>query len=419
MMKKRAKRCAVLAAALALSLAAGGCGKGKQTESVPESAAEPAVESTGMTVGISLPNDQSSIWVRDAASLTEQFQANGYAVELLYSGDSASQQASDIKKMVADGCSLLIIAPVDRYSVGNALETARADVQAAAEAAAAAASESGASSDAGTETDTPVFPPVLSLGSLIMNTDAVNCALLEDSYKIGQLQGEAALAGLSLNSEDGRKTGTVEFVAGDPEDPTSGLVFNGMFDTLQPYLEMDALGVVSGQMTFTGASAAYGEAAQARLEEILSANYSKVMKLGAILGGTDEEAAAAAAAVRSSYSGKNKVIICGSGATEEALERIIDGTQTMTVFTPVCSEATAAVDIGISLMTEEVTDSYVIEHSSWRFKCRYNTSDYDNGKKIVPSFLIEPVAVTKDNYKSVLVDEGYYRMDGKYPKLIA
>jgi len=37
-----------------------------------------------------------------------------------------------------------------------------------------------------------------------------------------------------------------------------------------------------------------------------------------------------------------------------------------------------------------------------------NTKDYDNGKKVVPSFLLQPVAVDKSNYQKIIVDGGYY-----------
>jgi putative multiple sugar transport system substrate-binding protein len=40
-----------------------------------------------------------------------------------------------------------------------------------------------------------------------------------------------------------------------------------------------------------------------------------------------------------------------------------------------------------------------------------NTKDYDNGEKVVPSNLLDPVIVYKDNYKKVLIDSGYYTED--------
>jgi putative multiple sugar transport system substrate-binding protein len=37
-----------------------------------------------------------------------------------------------------------------------------------------------------------------------------------------------------------------------------------------------------------------------------------------------------------------------------------------------------------------------------------DTKSYDNKVKVVPSYLFQPVVVTKDNYKQILVDSGYY-----------
>ena len=138
------------------------------------------------------------------------------------------------------------------------------------------------------------------------------------------------------------------------------------------------------------------------MEQILKSDYGKDTALAAVLGGTDESARGVIRAVSRSYRGKNDVIVTGSGTDSSSLKELENGDQTMSAYVDTQNEAIAASDVGLSLMTEESTDSYLIEKSGWSFSCRYDTTDIDGGKGVIPSFLIGPVKVTKKNAASVM-----------------
>ena len=65
---------------------------------------------------------------------------------------------------------------------------------------------------------------------------------------------------------------------------------------------------------------------------------------------------------------------------------------------------------------QQKPDESLIKKSGWSFDCTYDTSSYNNGSAVIPSYLLVPVTVTKDNIQKELVDTGYYTMgsDG-YP----
>ncbi|MBQ1607275.1 MAG: ABC transporter substrate-binding protein, partial [Lachnospiraceae bacterium] len=94
-----------------------------------------------------------------------------------------------------------------------------------------------------------------------------------------------------------------------------------------------------------------------------------------------------------------------------------DGKQTMTVYKAVANEAVATLDLGIALLNGETPDEGLISASGWNFDCAYDTESYDNNVAKIPSYLLVPTVVTKDNLEKELVDTGYYTLDANgYPQ---
>ena len=83
----------------------------------------------------------------------------------------------------------------------------------------------------------------------------------------------------------------------------------------------------------------------------------------------------------------------------------------MTVYKAVANEAVATLDLAVALLNGETPDASLIDQSGWDFDCTYDTSSYDKGTGIIPSYLLVPTVVTKDNMDAELVDTGYYTKD--------
>ena len=284
--------------------------------------------------------------------------------------------------MIADEVDLLVIAAIDGESLSQVLADAK---------------------DAGI--------PVIAYDRLIMNTDAVSYYVSFDNYTVGTLQGQFVVDQLDLDNVDGPFN--IEFTAGDPADNNAGFFFNGAYDVLSPYIEEGKLNVVSGQTQFDQVATAQWntETAMKRFQNILASYYSDGTVLDVALCSNDSTALGVAQAIETDYAGDNTVLVTGQDGDEANLANIVDGKQTMTVYKAVANEAVATLDLGDALLNGETPDEGLIAASNWDFDCAYDTSSYDNGTGIIPSYLLVPTVVTKDNMVEELVTPGYYTQD--------
>ena len=381
---------------LAMSVTLFACGGAAKTAPAAEApAAEaPAAEAPaekpatgGKRVGISMPTKSLERWNRDGEYLKKEFEAKGYQVDLTYSDNKITQQVNDIEGLLANGVNLLVIAAIDGESLTQVLKGAKEN-----------------------------NVPVISYDRLIMNTDAISYYVSFDNYTVGKLQGEFVEKALDLKNTD--KTYNIEFTAGDPADNNAGFFFNGAFDVMKPYIDKGTLKVPSGQKTFQEVATAQWSTPTAmnRMQNILASYYAGGEQLDIALCSNDSTALGVTQAIESDYAGNNSVIITGQDGDEANLKNIVDGKQTMTVYKAVANEAVATLSLGEALLKGEKPDANLISSANWGFDCAYDTKSYDNGTGIIPSYLLVPTVVTKENIQKELVDTGYYHMDNGYPK---
>ncbi len=351
----------------------------------PAEEAAPAAD--GQIVGIAMPTKSLERWNRDGSYLQKQFEDKGYSVELTYSDNKIDQQVKDIEGLIADKVSLLVVAAIDGESLSQVLADAK---------------------EAGI--------PVISYDRLIMNTDAISYYVSFDNYTVGKLQGEFVRDKLDLDNAEGPFN--IEFTAGDPADNNAGFFLNGAYDVLKPYIESGKLVVPSGQTSFDQVATAQWDTAKAmsRFQNILGSYYSDGTQLDVALCSNDSTALGVTQAIESDYAGSNAVVITGQDGDEANLANLVDGKQTMTVYKAVANEAVATLDLGVALLSGETPDAGLIDKAGWSFDCAYDTTSYDNGTGIIPSYLLVPTVVTTDNLQKELVDTGYYTMgDDGYP----
>ena len=378
----------VLTLAMVLSLAACGAGAapaesaaeaaGSAAASAAEEAAAPAADGA-KTVGIAMPTKSLERWNRDGDYLKAQFEAAGYAVELKYSDNDTDQQNNDIQAMIADKVDLLIIAAID----GDSLSQTLADAKSAG-------------------------IPVIAYDRLIMNTDAVSYYVSFDNYTVGALQGEFVKNALDLDNAAGPFN--IEFTAGDPADNNAGYFFNGAYDTLKPYIDEGKLVIPSGKTTFEQvATPSWStDTALENMQNTLASYYSDGTVLDVALCSNDSTALGVAQAITSDYAGDNTPIVTGQDGDIANLRNIVDGIQTMTVYKNVSDEAGVTLDVAKAILEGKTPDGSL----QLSAEAAYDTSSYDNGTGIIPSFLLVPWTVTKDDLQK-LVDTGLYQWDSE------
>lgn len=319
-------------------------------------------------VGVSLPTDAFLRWTHDGDNMKSLLKKAGYAVDLRYADNDVETQADQIEAMIDGGCNALIIVPIEAYSLGDEMKKA---------------------GDAGI--------PVIAYDRLIMDSDAVSYYVSFDNYRVGMVQGEYIRDALKLDSAEGPFN--IEFTAGDPGDGNAEVFFRGAMDVLNPYIKSGKLKVRSGQTTFKKVTTQYWDTdnARKRAEKILSAKYADGTQLDAWLCSNDSTALGVIAALEAKYTGKWPVVT-GQDCDVENVRHIIGGKQAMSVFkdTTVLAKQTVKM-IGQLLKGKQVDVN--------------DTETFDNGAKVVPAFLCTPLAVTKKNYKKLLIDGGFYSED--------
>lgn len=336
-------------------------------------------------VGIAMPNKSLERWNHDSAYLTKQFEKAGYKVKITYSDNDSDQQVNDIQNLISDGVSILIVAAID----GDTLSTCLADAK-----------------------DQNI--PVIAYDRLIMNTDAVSYYVSFDNYKVGTLQGQYVEEKMDLkNAKANGKKYNIEFTAGDPADNNAKFFYNGARDTLKKYIDDGVLEIKSKQDSFEECAIALWDtpAAMDRMQNILASYYADGTPLDICVCSNDAVALGVTQAIESDYKGDNQILITGQDCDDPNLENILDGKQSMSVYKVVSNEAKVTLDLAIELLKGKKVNESLIKDSKWEFDCVYDTKSYNNGKLAVPSFLLKPEIVTKDNYKQVLVDPGFYIID--------
>ena len=399
-MKLTAKKVLVAVLSLSMTAAFAGCGEtsapsttttanNNSTTAANNDTTAPASNSTttqaasgGKTVGIAMPTKSLERWNRDGEYLKEQFENAGYTVELKYSDDNKDQQNNDIQNMIADKVDLLLIAACDGGSLSQTLVDAKA-----------------------------ANIPVIAYDRLIMNTDAVSYYVSFDNYTVGKLQGEFVKDTLKLDTESGPFN--IEFTAGDPADNNAPYFFNGAYDTLKPYIESGKLVIPSGKKDFEQV-ATLGwstDTALANMQNTLASYYSDgKTQLDVALCSNDSTARGVVQAITSDYNGSNKPIVTGQDGDIPNLHNIVDGLQTMTVYKNVSEEAGVTLEVAKAVLAGETPGADLVSKLS--AQAAYDTESYNNGSKVVPSYLLVPYVITKDNLQK-LVDTGLYKWDSE------
>lgn len=332
----------------------------------------PAFAQSKGTIGIAMPTQSSARWISDGNSMVEQFKAAGYDTDLQYAEDDIPNQLAQIENMITKGVNVLVIAAIDGTTLSNALENAAA---------------SGIK--------------VIAYDRLIRDSGNVDYYATFDNFKVGVQQAESLVKGLKERFPDA-KPWNVELFGGSPDDNNAFFFYNGAMSILQPMIDSGEIVIGSGQMGMdvVGTLRWDGAVAQARMDNLLSANYGDKQLHGA-LSPYDGLSIGILSSVKGVGYGSGDLpmpIVTGQDAEVPSVKSMIAGEQYSTVFKDTRTLAGVTVKMVDAILSggePEIND----------------TSTYDNGVKVVPSYLLEPVSVDATNYEEVLVGSGYYTAD--------
>ena len=327
-----------------------------------------AAEDKG-TIGISMPTKSSLRWIADGDNMVKSLKEKGYKSNLQYAEDEIPNQLAQIENMVTKGVKVLVIAAIDGTTLSDILQK---------------------SADSGIK--------VIAYDRLIRKSPNVDYYATFDNFQVGVLQAQSIEKELGL--KEGKGPFNIELFGGSPDDNNAYFFYDGAMSVLQPYIDSKKLVVQSGQtgMKKVGTLRWDGAVAQARMDNLLSAHYTD-KRLDAVLSPYDGLSIGILSSLKGVGYGKPDQpmpVVTGQDAEIPSMKSIIAGEQRSTIFKDtreLAKVAAGMVDAVVTGSTPEVND----------------TKTYENGVKVVPSFLLKPILVDKSNYKEVLIDTGYYK----------
>ncbi|VEP40482.1 multiple monosaccharide ABC transporter substrate-binding protein [Tessaracoccus lapidicaptus] len=371
-MKMRKLLALTASAAMAFTLSAcagGGAGSTPDPDSTGAAATSSAVGEAGAggTVGVAMPTKTLERWIADGDAVKSQLEEAGFTVDLQFANDDIPTQSQQIDQMITQGADVLIIAAIDGTALAPQLQVA---------------------ADQGIK--------VIAYDRLIRDSENVDFYVSFDNFKVGVAQGQSLIDGLK---ERGDGPFNIELFAGSLDDNNAHFFFDGAMSVLQPEIDNGTLTVVSGQTSIDQAATLgwQQEKAQKRMEDLLTAHYQD-KKIDGVLSANDGLARGIITALQNNgYSGTVEdgfPVVTGQDAEIASTKLIQDGVQYSTIFKDTRLLAEQAVAAAQDLLAGEEPEAN-------------NTTDYDNGVKVVPSYLLDVVTVTQDNITEALVDTGY------------
>lgn len=307
-----------------------------------------------LVIGVSLPvGGGENRWPKDKESLEKYAKEKGVMLKMAVNANTVAEQTEEVENLISQGIDVLILSPVDLSVAATLVENAH---------------------NAGIK--------VVAYDRLIVNTD-LDLYVSFNNVTIGELQGRFLVQNVPK--------GNYIILSGGPTDNNSKLVKEGAMEYIKPLAIIKDINIVTEKAVDNWDP----KIAFKIVKDSLIANKNKV---DAILSPNDAIAGAVIEAL-TEQGLAGKVVVTGQDAELSAIQRIVQRTQSMTVFADIREEAKTAIDAAIKLAKGE--------------KSPIN-STINNGKIDLPSILLTPILVDKNNINQVIINSGYLKQNEVY-----
>jgi D-xylose transport system substrate-binding protein len=327
---------------LCLALTAGCGGHGKQ-----EGAKGP------IRIGFSMDSLQLERWQRDRDIFVAKAKELGATVMVQSADGNDATQVQQSENLLTEGVDVLVVVPHNGEISASIVNSAKRQ-----------------------------HVPVLSYDRLIRNSD-VDFYISFDNVRVGELQAKYLL--------DRAPKGNYILIGGSPTDNNARLLRQGQMNILQPAIDRGDIKIVADQWSKDWLPSE----ALAHTENALTQNHNDVV---AVVASNDSTAGGVVQALEEQKL-TGKVLVSGQDADLAACQRIVEGTQSMTVYKPIEPLASRAAEIAVELAKHETVES---------------NGAVNNGFKSVPSYLLEPIVVDKSNMGQTVIKDGFLREEDVY-----
>lgn len=298
-------------------------------------------------IGMSIDDLRLERWQKDRDIFVAKAEELGATVSVQSANGNEQAQISQIENMISRGVDVLVIIPYNGQVLSNVIAEAKHE-----------------------------GIKVLAYDRLINNAD-IDFYISFDNEKVGELQAAAVV--------DEVPEGRYFMMGGSPVDNNAHLFRQGQMNIVQPLVDEGKITIVGDQWVDSWLP----ENALGIMENALTANNNQI---DAVVASNDSTAGGAIQAL-AAQGLDGKVAISGQDADLAAIRRIVDGTQTMTVYKPLHLLANQAAEIAVQLGQDEAPAA---------------NHEMDNGLKTVPSYLLEPLIVNKENVRETVVADGLH-----------
>lgn len=334
---------------LAGSLAATGC----ICAQPDHTAAGGGRKSGPIRIGFSMDTLKEERWQRDRDLFVGRARELGAEVLVQAANGDDALQTAQAENLLTQGVDVLVVAPHNAEVAASIVDSAKRQ-----------------------------GVPVLSYDRLIRNSD-VDLYISFDNVRVGEAQARYLL--------DRAPRGNYVLIGGSPTDNNARMFRQGQMNVLQPAIDRGDIKVVADQW----AREWLASEALKHTENALTQTNNNIV---AVVASNDGVAGGAVQAL-GEQNLAGKVFVSGQDAELAALQRIVGGTQSMTVYKPVARLALRAAEAAVALArAESVTTSATV----------------NNGKKDVPSVLLDSITVDRNNVVDTVIKDGYLKMGDVY-----
>jgi len=309
-----------------------------------------------LVIGLSMDNLRLERWQHDRDIFVERAEELGAEVLIQSANGDDMVQLSQAENLITQGIDVLVVVPHNGKVMGSIVREAHAN-----------------------------GVPVLAYDRMLMDSK-VDYYLSFDNTRVGELQAEFLVERMPK--------GKYFLLGGSPTDNNAKLFRKGQMNVLQSYIDKGKIEVIGDQW----AKDWLPQEALGIIENALTANNNDI---DVVVASNDSTAGGTIQALAEQGLEKD-VLVSGQDADLAACQRIIEGTQTMTIYKPIKKLASTGAEVAVKMAkNEEVETNGVV----------------NNGEYNVPSVLLTPIQVHKGNMMETVIEDGFHDMEEVYKNL--
>lgn len=304
-------------------------------------------------IGLSMDTLKEERWQRDRDLFVARAQELGAEVQVQAANGDDRVQTQQAENLLTQGVDVLVVIPHNSEVAASIVQSAKRQCV-----------------------------PVLSYDRLIRNSD-VDLYISFDNIKVGELQAKYLF--------DRAPRGNYVLIGGAPTDNNAQLLRKGQLNILQPAMDRGDIKIVADQWAKDWQASEALKHMENALTQANNNVTAVVVSNDGTAGGVVQALAAQGLAGR--------VLVSGQDADLAGVQRVVEGTQSMTIYKPIRPLATRAAEAAVALA---------------RGQSIQTNGNVENGAKTVPAILLEPIAVDRANVVDTVIKDAFQKLEDVY-----